>query len=77
VAGLLVAAIALFPRVFFDYGILPIFIGAFLYLPGSMLLFFFAPRKDRSKHFMYVRLVRLGFLFLIGVTITRILTSPS
>lgn len=73
VLGLLVASLSLIPGLtLFGDRIIPIFIGAAIYLPGAFMVFFtarYAKRKDFIKMLFVVRLL------FVGIVITAILTA--
>lgn len=64
IAGLLVSVMALLPGIDIAFRWPIFFLGAFLYLPGSMIVFFGRQGKERNQAFNAVRLIRMGFLFI-------------
>lgn len=71
--GLLVASLSLFPGLtLFGDSIIPIFVGAAIYLPGAFMVFFtarYAKRKD------FIRMLFVVRLLFVGIVITAILRT--
>lgn len=70
--GLLLALVSLIPGVLRDGAFpWPLFVGAFIYLPGAFLAFFGTKGEDRNKAFRMIRFIRLGFIavFLIVIIV--------
>ena len=64
VVGLVISALALIPQIDIGFRWPIFFLGAFVYLPGSMIVFFGRQGKERNQAFNAVRLIRMGFLFI-------------
>lgn len=73
VLGLLIAATSLVPT-WFDHDDFPwpLFVGSFIYLNGSFLTFFTAPKSEKRQAMVRLRFVRLGFLALVGIVVWRL-----
>lgn len=77
ILGLIVALLSFVPAVVPEYSLpWPVFVGSFIYLPGASLIFFGAKGSDRQMVFNQIRMIRLGFLAVIAILITRILSMP-
>lgn len=77
VLGLVVACLSLIPALVppgeFPW---PVFVGAFIYLPGSFLVFFGSKGKERNQAYNLVRLIRIGFFAIIALTLFTIFGRP-
>ena len=77
IAGLFVALLSFVPAIVPEYSLpWPVFVGSFIYVPGASLIFFSAKGADRQMVFNKIRMIRLGFLAVIAILITRILSMP-
>ncbi|MBX3110699.1 MAG: hypothetical protein KF857_01715 [Fimbriimonadaceae bacterium] len=50
-----------------------VFVGGFVYLPGSFLAFLSARGPERNKVFLTLRFIRLAFFGVVAFTIFRIM----
>ncbi|MBX3114880.1 MAG: hypothetical protein KF836_09975 [Fimbriimonadaceae bacterium] len=68
VAGLAVALLSLVPAIVRPGELpWPVFVGSMIYLPGAFLAFFSTRGKDRKIMFNQIRMVRLGFFFVLAI----------
>ena len=72
VLGLAVALVSLFMTRPGEFPIM-LFVGAFIYLPGSFLAFLSAQGKERNKVFWSLRFIRLAFFGAVAFAIFRMM----
>lgn len=71
-SGLAVALMGLFLTKPGEFPIL-VFVGGFIYLPGSFLAFLSAKGENRNKVFWNLRFIRLAFFGVVAFAIFRMM----